>query len=238
MNMIYEPYSRLAELYDAEEWGKFSLRYVTLIEDLSKKFTLYPKKILDISCSTGSLVKELSRDFNVRGSDLSKAMIEIAKRNHPECIFYVSDMAELALEERFDLILSPFDSINYLVEEVRLERAFGNIRTLLADRGWILFDFNSDRLFEEKHRGSYERKSGDVCFTQTCEYDKEKQIARTIFDFPPDSKEVHIQRALSLGDIQELLNKTGFRMHYSVDMFTNADATEESYKVLVLAEKT
>jgi len=148
---MIKPYERLAELYDKEEWGKFSIKYIDILDDLKNKYNFIPNSILDISCGIGDLVNELSKEYKVVGSDRSAEMINIAKKKYPNLKFYVSDMADLSLENKFDLILSPFDSVNYIIRQNNLGRAFKNIYYLLNEDGYFLFDFNTDKLFEDKH---------------------------------------------------------------------------------------
>jgi len=121
---MIKPYERVAVLYDKEEWGKFSLKYLDILNDLKNRYNFIPNSILDISCGTGDLVNELSKEYEVVGSDISAEMINVAKKKYPHLIFYVSDMVDLSLENKFDLILSPFDSVNYIIRQNNLERAF------------------------------------------------------------------------------------------------------------------
>lgn len=234
---MIKPYERLAELYYKEEWGKFSIKYIDIINDLKNRYNFIPNSILDISCGTGDLVNELSKEYKVVGSDISAEMINIAKKKYPNLKFYVSDMADLSLENKFDLILSPFDSVNYIIEQDYLERAFRNIYYLLNENGYLLFDFNTDKLFEDKHTGIIKRNAAGISFKQICEYNKDKRIAKTIFDFGTGIKEVHIQKAYNYDEIKYSLNFNGFEIKYSFDIYKNEFVSDNSYKILIFAKK-
>lgn len=234
---MLKPYERLSEVYDKEEWGKFSLKYTEILNNLNVKYNLRLQNILDISCGTGDLLNELSEKYNVIGSDISKEMIHIAKRKYPDIEFYVSDMAELILDIGVDLILSPFDSINYLIGKDHILRAFKNINNLLNENGHFLFDFNTDKLYEDKHNGTIESKMAGTKFKQICKYDKNERIAKTIFDFGKGTREVHIRKAYNYDEIRELLCENNFSIIFSFDIFKNEIVNADSYKILVLAKK-
>lgn len=234
---MIKPYVRLAELYDEEEWGKFSLKYLDILNDLKNRYNFIPNSILDISCGTGDLVNELSKEYEVVGSDRSAEMINVAKKKYPHLLFYISDMVDLSLENKFDLILSPFDSVNYIIKQNNLKRAFKNIYYLLNEKGYFLFDFNTDKLFEDKYSGTIERNAAGINFKQICEYNKDKRIAKTTFDFGKGINEVHIQKAYNYGEIKNLLKGNGFEIEYSFDIFKNEFVSDNSYKILIFAKK-
>ncbi|MBN2351415.1 MAG: methyltransferase domain-containing protein [Spirochaetales bacterium] len=235
--MEMKPYEKLAEVYEREEWGKFSLRYVEILRNLQSRFHFDVESILDISCGTGLLVSALSGSYTVAGSDISQAMILQARKRYPDIQFHVADMASLRLSDKFDLILSCFDSINYLTGNNHLTRSFRNVHRLLHRPGYFLFDFNTDELYEDKHHGTFERNSGGVRFKQICEYDTVKRLATTVFDFGAGIKEVHTQRAYGYDEIESSLLNNGFEIKYSFDVYKNTPLTDASYKILLLAEK-
>ena len=233
---ILKPYERLAELYD-KDWGDFSLKYVDIIHRLGLKITITPKTAIDIACGTGNLISVLSENFSVVGSDISESMIEIARAKYPKLTFIVSDMAEIKPRGKFGLVLCPFDSINYTLSLDALRRAFQNVFTLLSDDGVFLFDFNTERLMKDKHRGIVKREVYDVKFTQTCIYHPIKKIAETVFDFGNSEREIHLQKPYSFSDIKTLLEKIGFELLYASDMFEDTEVKEGSYKIMIQCRK-
>ena len=73
-------------------------------------------RILDLGCGTGDLLKVLEPSYGV-GIDLSKKMIEIAKKKHPQLEFIHGDVEDSKLissiEGSFDYIILS-DTIGYL----------------------------------------------------------------------------------------------------------------------------
>jgi predicted TPR repeat methyltransferase len=193
--------------------------------------------VLDISCGTGTLLGDLSDHYRVVGSDISASMIEQARAKFPSIPFHVSGMSDLDLDERFDVVVSPFDSINYLEDCPALTSAFANVASLLAPGGFFLFDFNTPALYAEKHKGSHRRQVGTFEFTQICSYDPTTRIAETVFDFGPGTREVHRQRAHDMAEVRECLQESGFAILHRWDIRRNAEVNDVSGKVLVFARR-
>lgn len=64
--------------------------------------------VLDIGCGMGEPIAAwlIGRGFRVTGVDSSPSLIALATRRFPEQSWQVADMRELALEERFDGLIS------------------------------------------------------------------------------------------------------------------------------------
>ena len=84
-----------------------------LIISISRDILSNKSKVLDIGCSTGTLLKklntELSLDTELYGIDVSKEMINKAKKicRSNEIKFYIQSVNDLK-EKGFDLVLSYF----------------------------------------------------------------------------------------------------------------------------------
>jgi SAM-dependent methyltransferase len=234
---VLTAYARLAQYYDAGEWGAVSLEYLGHVANLGPLLGARPSRILDVSCGTGTLVGELAKSAYAVGSDLSAAMIAEARKKYPGLAFHVADMAELQLAERFDLIVSPFDSINYLTEPGALGKALANVASLLEPRGCVLFDFNTPHLYEARHRGTHVRRVGGVELTQICRYDRATRSVETRFDFGPDGCEQHRQRAFDFAEVGAALTSSGLVVAHAKDLETGAEVRAGSLKILVAARR-
>jgi ubiquinone/menaquinone biosynthesis C-methylase UbiE len=105
-------WERKASRYE-NTWGRVSSQvagYLLDIVDAQAK-----ERLLDIGCGPGDLCKEASaRGLHVTGCDFSKAMIEIASRNHPGIVFEQQDAEKLSYEDAsFDIC-----TLNYLLLHV------------------------------------------------------------------------------------------------------------------------
>lgn len=204
------PYERLAKIYN-KDWGTFSTSYLRLIKHLSHKYNFERRPVLDIACGTGNLAYELFKlGYEVIGIDISEDMINVAKANNPQIQFHVADMTNFNIDINFDLITCTFDSINYITEDEEIVRALSNIHSHLSNSGYFIFDINTPIIYEGNHFGIIDREFNGVKFKQILEYDKERKIGTTIFDFGNGEREVHVQKAYSSADMDNLLRQSGF----------------------------
>lgn len=65
-----------------------------------------PARVLDAGCGTGRVAIELARrGIDVVGADVSESMITEARRLAPSLRWVLSDLADLQLGERFDVVV-------------------------------------------------------------------------------------------------------------------------------------
>lgn len=230
-------YESLSKVYD-QDWGKFSLSYLKFIQHLNSKYSFKPSSILDVACGTGELISELYKlNYKVKGFDLSESMIHIARTKNPKIEYRIDDMVCFKCDKKYDLIICSFDAINYLIKKNQVLSTFENINQCLNEQSYFVFDFNTHKLFEEKHRGTIKRKINKIEFSQVLEYNHRNKIATTLFDFGDNETEKHIQRAYSMEEIDELLILTGFKVmdRYKDLKFTPVD--KETFKAFYIVKK-
>lgn len=106
------------------------------------------ESVLDVCCGSGHVTKELvARGYAVTGVDLSEALIAKARQQLPQAAFYVQDVRELSLGQRFDAALSTFDSFNHLLSLADLRNAFVRVHRHLKNGGLFVFDMNSEQAY-------------------------------------------------------------------------------------------
>ena len=139
------------ELYATHYNSLHADKVETLARSLVRRFPGYnvpeDATALDLGCGTGILLGELAR-YGLRGTgvDLSSHMTNMARRNHPTIDFVTSDMCALALNQRFDVVLSTSDAINYLAPERRTS-FFGTIARHMKPKGLCYIDFDTETDF-------------------------------------------------------------------------------------------
>ena len=72
--------------------------------------------LLDVACGTGEHALALAaQGFDVDGTDIEPAFVEMARRKHPEGSFFEADMRTLETPTRYDAVVCLFSSIGYVL---------------------------------------------------------------------------------------------------------------------------
>ncbi len=134
-------YEMFADFYD-DMMGDRS-RNVGIVEGLIKKGSPKAYTVLELACGTGAILKGLSGEYKVSGLDISKAMLVKARRKLPRAKFYTQSMAGFSINEKFDVILCLFDSINHLLTLNEWKKVFVSAEKHLNKDGLFIFDMNT-----------------------------------------------------------------------------------------------
>jgi len=103
------------------------------------------KNILELACGTGSVLKRLSKHYDVWGVDLSRKMLSIARKKVPEARLSRQNMVTFHLQLKFDVICCVFDSMNHVAGFTHWKHLFGNVHQHLSTGGVFIFDINTQK---------------------------------------------------------------------------------------------
>jgi SAM-dependent methyltransferase len=106
------------------------------------------KKVLELGCGTGSILRHLKSSYEVYGLDLSSKMLSIARKKVPKAKLTRQNMVDFRIDERFDAVLCVFDSINHIRRFSDWKRVFARVRKHLLPGGCFIFDINTQRKLE------------------------------------------------------------------------------------------
>ena len=106
------------------------------------------RKVLELGCGTGSILKHLQDSYEVSGLDLSNKMLSIARKKVPRAKLWHQDMVDFQIDEQFDTVLCVFDSINHVRRFSDWKRVFARVRQHLSPGGCFIFDINTQRKLE------------------------------------------------------------------------------------------
>jgi SAM-dependent methyltransferase len=147
--------------------------------------------------------------------DVAKLKAEHQGFNIP---YYAQDVAELNLDDSFELAISFFDSLNYVNDPERLQLGFHRIAAHLLPKSLFIFDLNTvyaleNRLFDQELL----TKNNPVRYRWRSSFDQQTRLCDIKMEFWVMEGEtenaftiVHRQRAYSDKEITEMLNKAGF----------------------------
>ena len=199
--------------------------WVRYVQELMDRYRLRVKSVLDLACGTGNVAMRLAQmGYDVWGVDISAPMIAEAKRKAQEAgldVHYeVQDAAQLQLPTQFDLVLSLFDSLNYILSPENLQEAFRRVYAHLRSGGAFIFDVNTEYalregLFDQDNLGSrrrllYRWKSRYDEETRTCTVEMEFCLRNEAGEVVQHFVEVHRQRAYGLDELHTMLRNAGF----------------------------
>ncbi|KIO46825.1 class I SAM-dependent methyltransferase [Sanguibacteroides justesenii] len=244
-NLIYD-----ADIYDGMN---------THIDDLRFYKKWLPKnknaKILELCCGTGRLTLPIAKDgYSICGVDYTPSMLEQARIKAAEegvvIDFIEADIRTLNLQEKFDFIFIPFNSIHHLYSNEDLFKALERIKTHLREGGLFLLDcFNPNMEYiVENEKGESviaEYTTGDgreVLIKQTIRYESTTQINRIEWHYHINS-EFHSTQNLDMRlffpqELDSYLKWAGFNIVHKFGGFAEEPFNDKSEKqVYVLALK-
>lgn len=100
-----------------------------------------PSSLLDIGGGNGEIGSALTKKgYEVSILDISSEMLELAAQKPGTLNLYEADMRDFDIDNKFAVIISTTDSLNYLETKKELQTTFKNIFNHLADDGLFLFD--------------------------------------------------------------------------------------------------
>lgn len=104
--------------------------------------------VIDLGCGNGTLTEKLSgRGYTVTGIDVSKDMLDLARKEHPDLTFIQADALSFTLEEKADAIFS--NAVFHWIDEKNQEIMIANIGKMLCRKRAPV----SENLLFPNHRG-------------------------------------------------------------------------------------
>ena len=248
-----EAYTSFAEVYDQfmdnvpyREWADF-------LQEILQKEGINDGLVLDLGCGTGSMTEELAgRGYDMIGVDNSEDMLEIAMEKRQESghdiLYLLQDMQEFELYGTVRAVVSVCDSVNYVTEKEELEQVFRLVNNYLDPGGIFVFDFNTEYKYREVlgDRTIAENREDSSFIWDNSYYEEEhmNEYELTLFIQETDQKELyhkyqetHFQRAYTLEEIRELLEKSGLRFVAAYEDYTKEAPGKGSERICVVARE-
>lgn len=248
-----EAYTSFAEVYDQfmdnvpyREWADF-------LQEILQKEGISDGLVLDLGCGTGSMTEELAgRGYDMIGVDNSEDMLEIAMEKRQESghdiLYLLQDMQEFELYGTVRAVVSVCDSVNYVTEKEELEQVFRLVNNYLDPGGIFVFDFNTEYKYREVlgDRTIAENREDSSFIWDNYYYEEEhmNEYELTLFIQETDQKELyhkyqetHFQRAYTLEEIRELLEKSGLRFVAAYEDYTKDAPGKGSERICVVARE-
>ncbi len=240
-----------AKIYDLIYKEKDYKKEVEFIEQFFREQKNEKPKIFELGCGTGNYLKILSeKDYEITGIDISKDMLEIARRKC-NCRLVESDIADFNLEDKFDICIAMFDVLSYITSNESLIKTFGSIKRHLNEKGLLIFEvWNGPAVLynhpEQRTREAEDENLKIVRITKP-ELKAAENIVNIHFKYLIKNKkdktmeeieEIHPMRYFFPQEIKILLEKEGFEpLHMSDFLDKEKKPDEKSWGLFVVARK-
>ena len=217
-------YDFLAGCYDRLTYDVDYSAWADYIEKHFAKAPLPGRTVLDLACGTGSLTRELAlRGYEMIGADQSPEMLaEAAEKNRGaapiEPIFLCQSMEKLDLYGTIDACVCCLDSVNYVTDPKKLQRAFERVHLFLMPGGLFLFDVNTPEKLQALDGQVFLDETEDAYCVWRAEYSPRSRICSYFMDiFRQEAgglwrrgEELHQERAYTVAELTEYLRRAGF----------------------------
>lgn len=221
--------------------------WVDYVEAILRRMEYEPVDVLDLCCGTGQVGSEMTRrGYDVVGIDIAERMVRCCYCREPRLPAAVMDARKLGLRERsFDLVVSLYDSINYIVDREGLQDCFVGVGRALRPGALMIFDLNTERalrigLFTQSNLGSNE----PLAYRWESNWDDERKLCRVKMTFRwrgPGEKvefaETHYERAWAEEDVREMLARAGMETVHVFDAYTFREPRLLSNRVYYVARR-
>ncbi len=247
-------YKELAEYYFAIESEHRNVENdINLVRSHLENYT--NPSILDLGCGTGEHLNILSKDCSsCTGIDNSIEMLNIARERFPGKIQFIrKNFRNFDFYNEFDLVISLFGSMVYLVNDRDVDTFFWNTWRALKPGGTGIFEvWNSLPVKKIKNKPlslvsktKYENK----IIERERGFDLIEDSSRTIAEVKyryhihgPEGtdvvNDVHIMRAFELNEILKFVKENGLAVKNIYANSSKEPFNENSNKILIIFSKT
>ncbi len=210
-------------------------------------------KILELCCGTGRLTLPIAKEgYNICGVDYTPSMLERAKVKASDAgldiNFIEADIRTLNLQEKFDLVFIPFNSIHHLYKNEDLFEALKRVQNHLKEGGIFLLDcFNPNIQYIVENQkdlkviAEYTTSDGrKVLIKQFMRYENATQINRIEWHYFINDEFHSIQnmdmRLFFPQELDSYLERAGFNVIHKFGDFEEEAFNDNSEKqIYVLA---
>lgn len=210
-------YDYLMDDVDYDQWSQYLDKFI-------KKHYGNAERILELACGTGNITTRLvDLGYRIDAVDISDEMLTIAQEKVSNRMgkvrFIQSDMLDLDLSDRYDVVLCLCDGINYITELDQIDHLFGSIKDVLKEDGLFIFDISSEhKLSSHLGNHTFAENYDDFSYIWENFYDHDNRLLEfdfTIFqkdgEFFRKFHEYHVQRAHRVDELNNIASNHGFK---------------------------
>lgn len=219
---------------DYSLWAKY-------IIDITKKYNIPVKSVLEIGGGNGKLGKVLSRKFpDYILSDKSPGLLNncTVKMKRICC-----DMNALPFKKNhFNFVLAAFDTVNYLTSQKGFRELLSGISTIINDGGIFTFDVSLEKNSIPHINGKMKKYNyEDQKIEHVSVFDQRKGVHRNEFTFYRKDnvveKEIHKQKIFPFDFYLKQIEKSDFYIVDCLEAFGFRKGKPESKRIQFILKK-
>ncbi|MBS3816214.1 MAG: class I SAM-dependent methyltransferase [Candidatus Thermoplasmatota archaeon] len=239
--------------FDGEHYDAWTEREVD-IPFYKKQVKKYGDPVLELGCGTGRITIPIAREgFDITGLDLSRELLrrakEKAEKEELDIRWIEGDMRKFSLDQDFNLIFVPFNTIQHILSLEELERVFEDVKQhMKTDGRFIVEFFNPDldilnRDPQEEHEVmEYEDPNGEgkVKITEKTSYEKAKQMLHLNWFYNFEDRRVTKEwtsRIWFPKEVDEVFKYNDFETEHKYGDFDESPFTNNSGQQIVVCKK-
>ncbi len=245
-------YTSLAPIYneimkdvDYEDWADF-------IDAIIQEHRPEAVSVLELACGTGDVAMFLEEleCYDITATDYSSQMLEIGRSiadfRKMGITWKEVDFLNIDLDQQYDIVLSLFDSVNYILKDEDVLRLFENVEKVMHENSLFIFDFTTPA--HSEYVASLLNDEGitpdNIRFERRSFYIPTEKIHVNEFDIEfldkdkqtvlKREREVHRQRIFELDEIKNLVDRSNLELVAAYDDFDLVDATKKSERITMV----
>lgn len=183
-----------------------------------------PRSLLDLGCGTGTHALLFARrGVQVTGLDASRTMLALARDKAKAAGLSLrlvhGSMRSFRLPRRFDLVISMFGAIGYLLTARSLLGCLGSVRRHLVPGGLFIFEYWQTSGVKSGHQSWLDRRTREFEILRLSESTLHRRPSRVSMDFRyfvlrggqlrDRFVEHHVVRTYTRGEMGRLLRRSG-----------------------------
>jgi SAM-dependent methyltransferase len=195
--------------------------------------------VLDLACGAGRHSKPLCERWWTVGLDLSAALLRVARRDAPDAPYVRADMRDLPFAaESFDLVVNLFTSFGYFEDDREHARVLACVHEALKPGGTLVIDFLNASQVRRNLVPYDERVENGITIEQSRIISPDDRFVEKTIRLRERGREyVERVRLLSAGDLERMLEVTGFEVIHCFGDYTGAHWSETSPRTILFASR-
>lgn len=217
------------------------------LQEIMEYYQFKVRNVLDLACGTGNMSLLFAKNsYKVTGIDISREMLTIAKKKAKEADgdidFIEANLCNFTVDEKFDLAISLFDSLNYVLKIDDLKKVFINVYNSLNDNGMFIFDVNTiTRLMSIEPGATILNGENYSCIWEDIVEEEKKlwQVKLKIYhkDTGEYFEEFHQETGYNIEELKKALKETGFKHIDIYNAYTFKRASDNDNRIYFVVLK-